>query len=137
MSEDLPVLTEIFRRCFSGMIKEPLEDKQIIVGCNCVGDFMIEVYKRFIEYVKGFWIGVESLANTNSNIEDSLSQEMTEILKEVCDKVYPLFSKKCSNQRRKKTGGLEIREIETHNLKTPMQVLISAAAPCPSLFSRT
>ncbi len=124
VSEELPVLTEIFRGCFSGLIKELLEDKEIIVNCTCVGEFMMETYKRFIEYMRGFWLGVEAIANTNSDIEDSLSQEMTEVLKETCDKVYPLFCKKCSNQRKKKTGEIEIREIETYNLKTPIQILI-------------
>ena len=74
--EDLPVATEIFRSCYSEIIKMILEDERAVIECNCVGDFLMKCYQKFSECMGIFWFGVDSLANVNSNIEDPLSEEM-------------------------------------------------------------
>lgn len=122
-SEDLPVATEIFRSSFIKIVKELLEDERIAAVCNCVGDLLIECYKKFIECMEIFWFGVDSIANVNSDIQNPLSKEMFEIIERDGEIVYPIFSKKCSNRKKKKTEETEIREIQTFNLKTPSQVL--------------
>ena len=70
-----------------------------------------------------FWFGVDSLANVNSNIEDPLSEEMVSLIKKDADRMYPVFGKKCSNRRVKKTEEYEVREWTTFNIKMPIQVL--------------
>lgn len=122
-SEDLPIVTEIFRSCYSEIVKVILEDEKTGIGYNCVGDFLMRCYQKFSEYMGIFWFGVDSLANVNSNIKDPLSDEMFTLIKKDADRVYPVFSKKCSNQRVKKTEKYEIRKITTFTLKMPIQVL--------------
>lgn len=121
--EDLPVATEIFRSCYSEIIKMILEDERAVIECNCVGDFLMKCYQKFSECMGIFWFGVDSLANVNSNIEDPLSEEMVALIKKDADRMYPVFGKKCSNRRVKKTEEYEVREWTTFNIKMPIQVL--------------
>lgn len=122
--EKSPILTEIFQSSFTEIIREILRMEKEIVKFNCIGDFLVKCYNKFKEFMEMFWLGVDSLANVNSDIEDSFSEEMVEILTRKAEKVYPIFSKKCSNRRKKKTEKLEEREIATFNLKMPSQILI-------------
>ena len=121
--EDLPVATEIFRSCYSEIIKMILEDERAVIECNCVGDFLMKCYQKFSESMGIFWFGVDSLANVNSNIEDPLSEKMVALIKKDADRMYPVLGKKCSNRRVKKTKEYEVREWTTFNIKMPIQVL--------------
>lgn len=123
VSENLPVAMEIFRSSYSEIVKMMLEDKKAVMECNCIGDFLMKGYQKFSEYMEIFWLGVDSLANINSNIEDTLSEEMLALVKKDADRMYPVFGKKCSNRRVKKTEEYEIREWTTFNIKMPIQVL--------------
>lgn len=100
-----------------------LEDERAVIECNCVGDFLMKCYQKFSECMGIFWFGVDSLANVNSNIEDPLSEEMVALIKKDADRMYPVFGKKCSNRRVKKTEEYEVREWTTFNIKMPIQVL--------------
>lgn len=122
-SEDLPIATEIFRSSYSEIVKMMLEDERTVIECNCVGDFLEKCYQKFVECMEVFWIGVDSLAKVNSNIEDPLSEEMVTLIKKDADRMYPVFGKKCSNRRVKKTEQYEVREWTTFNIKMPIQVL--------------
>ena len=83
----------------------------------------MKCYQKFSECMGIFWFGVDSLANVNSNIEDPLSEEMVALIKKDADRMYPVFGKKCSNRRVKKTEEYEVREWTTFNIKMPIQVL--------------
>lgn len=122
-SEDLPIVTEIFRSSYSEIVKMMLEDEKVVIECNCIGDFLIKSYQKFSEYMGIFWFGADSLANVNSNIEDPLSEEMFALVKKDADRMYPVFGKKCSSRRVKKTEQYEIRERTTFNIQIPIQVL--------------
>lgn len=123
VSEDLPVATEIFRSCYSEIIKLMLEDEKTVNECNCIGDFLVKGYQKFSECMGIFWFGMDSLACVNSNIEDPLSEEMFALIKKDADRIYPVLSKKCSNRRVKKIEEYEIREKITFNIKMPIQIL--------------
>ena len=122
-SEDLPIATEIFRSCYSEIVKMMLEDEKTVIEGMCIGDFLINSYQKFSEYMGMFWFGVDSIATVNSNIKDSLSDEMVALIKKDADEVYPVWGKKCSSRRVKKTEEYEIREWMTFNIKMPIQIL--------------
>lgn len=109
-SEDLPIVTGIFRSSYSEIVKMMLEDEKVVIECNCIGDFFIKGYQKFSEYMGIFCFGVDSLANVNSNIEDPLSEEMFALVKKDADRMYPVLGKKCSNRRVKKQSNMKLEK---------------------------
>lgn len=116
--DDLPVSTELFRSLFNEIIHDVLEQAPSCDSYSCVGAFLMECYRVYMEHLKDFALYVDSLATDESNIADDFGKDCAATFRAVAEDLYEEYRRKCSV--RKKNGKVS---VTAHRITNPIQLL--------------
>ena len=114
--EDLPVASELFHSCFSGIVYDVAARPG---DYACVGDFFLQCYSEYLAQIQAFAAYADAVAAHNSGMADEFQEELAQEFFASAEVLYEAYKKKCGV--RHKNGDVT---VETVNLINFLQVLI-------------
>ena len=109
--DELPVVTELVRSCFSEVIHELADDREVVEGSRCVGEFFEACYGEYFKYQKALALYFDALAADASGVADNFQADLAADFKQSADEMYAAYVKKCSVRHKGDTYTVEPQAI--------------------------
>lgn len=113
--DDLPVASELFRSCFSGIVHDVAARPGDYGG---VGEFFLRCYAEYLPHIQAFAAYTDAVAAHNSGVADEFQEELAQEFLASADELFKAYTRKCSVRHKN-----EAVTVDTVSLTNFLQVL--------------